>query len=67
MSRREKKEILREILKDLKSCPVQELLTLSMENGHHPEFWIDQAAFDPGFGRLMVGGEGLGEETRKTH
>lgn len=60
-----KKGILREILKDLKPCPVQELLTLSMENGHHPEFWIDQAAFDPGFGRLMVGGDGVGAESRR--
>ncbi|MCL4461351.1 MAG: 6-phosphogluconolactonase [Nitrospirae bacterium] len=50
-----KKGILREILVDMKNCPVQELLTLSLENGHYPEFWIDRDAEDPSFSRLMIG------------
>ncbi len=51
---RRKKDILREILVRMKDCPVQKLLTLSLENGHYPEFWIDCDADDPSFSRLML-------------
>ena len=51
---RKKKDVLGEILVQMKDCPVQKLLALSFENGHHPEFWIDREADDPSFSRLMV-------------
>ena len=51
---RKKRDILQEILVEMKDCPVQKLLTLSFENGHHPEFWIDREADDPSFSRRML-------------
>ncbi|MHB8422152.1 MAG: 6-phosphogluconolactonase [Leptospirales bacterium] len=50
----QKKKVLKDILIDLKPCPVQELLTLCLDNGRIPEFWMDESAYDPGLDRHVI-------------
>lgn len=49
-----KKSVLKDILIDLKPCPVQELLTLCLDNGRVPEFWMDEAAYDQSLDQHVI-------------
>ncbi len=49
-----KKAVLKDILIGLKPCPVQELLTLCLDNGRVPEFWMDEAAYDRSMDRHVI-------------
>ncbi len=49
-----KKSVLKDILIGLKPCPVQELLSLCLDNGRMPEFWMDEAAYDRSLDRHVI-------------